>query len=497
MSEEFLITIDQGTTGSRIFLFNKRAQVISSAYEEFTQHFPYPGWVEHDANEIWNSIERLLDKALQSGNVNPKKAISIGVTNQRETTVVWHKKTGQPIHNAIVWQCRRTADFCQKLKESGKEPLVHSKTGLVLDAYFSATKIRWLLDNVNGAREQAKKGELMFGTIDTFLLHRLTNGGSHKTDHTNASRTMLYDIHKKQWDTELSRLFDVPMSILPEVQNSASLFGKTRALKSLPDGIPIHSMVGDQQSALFGQLCFRKGDIKNTYGTGCFMLMNTGNQYFESKSGLVSTIACDEQGAPAYALEGSVFIGGAVMQFLRDSFHFFKDVSETEEAALSVSDDDEIVFVPAFAGLGAPHWDQDAQGAIFGLTRGTSMQQIVRSALKAIALQSKELFDAMQKDVNMKVAILKVDGGATKNKYLMKYQASILGVPVVLPRNIETTVLGAAYLAGLSSGFWGSLEDLEKLNPPSEKFAPDMFTEKEIKKELRLWDRALRRVRLH
>ena len=497
MSENFLITIDQGTTGSRVFLFDQQAKVISSAYEEFTQYFPHPGWVEHDVNEIWNSIERLLGKVLQSSSVDPRKAIAIGITNQRETTVIWHKTTGKPIHNAIVWQCRRTADFCQKLKESEQATKIRSKTGLVLDAYFSGTKIRWLLNNVNGAREQTEKGELIFGTIDTFLLHRLTSGESHKTDHTNASRTMLYDIHKRQWDDELCKLLDVPMSLLPEIQNTASLFGKTKALKSLPDDIPIHSMVGDQQSALFGQLCFEPGEVKNTYGTGCFMLMNTGDQYLESENGLVSTIACNERGAPAYALEGSVFIGGAVMQFLRDSLFFFEDVSESEEMAFSASDEDEVVFVPAFSGLGAPHWDQNAQGAIFGLTRGTSMQQIVRSALKAIALQSKELLDAMQKDANMKVSMLKVDGGASKNKYLMKYQAAILGIPIVVPRNVETTVLGAAYLAGLSSGFWNSLEDLKQMNPPAEEFATDMLTENKIKKELQSWERAVRRIRLH
>ena len=497
MSDEFLITIDQGTTGSRVFLIDKEANVISSAYREFMQHFPYPGWVEHDTTEIWDSIEHLLEEALNKAGVDPKKAVGIGITNQRETTVIWNKKTGKPIHNAIVWQCRRTANFCQKLKESGEEVNIRSKTGLVIDAYFSGTKIRWLLDNVSEARKQANKKELAFGTMDTFLLNRLTDRAAHKTDYTNASRTMLYDIHKKEWDEELCELFDIPISILPEVQKTASLFGKTKNLKSLPDGIPIHSMVGDQQSALFGQLCFEPGDIKNTYGTGCFMLMNTGDSYFESKNGLVSTIACNAKGAPAYALEGSVFIGGAVMQFLRDSFHFFKDASETSEMAFSADENNEVVFVPTFAGLGAPHWDQNAQGAIFGLTRGTSMQQIVQSALKSIALQSKELLSAMQKDADMQVSSLKVDGGATKNEYLMKYQASILGVPIILPKNTETTVLGAAYLAGISSGFWSSIDELKKLNPPAKKFDINMLTKSKIKKELQLWERAVRRVRLN
>ncbi len=497
MSEEFLITIDQGTTSSRVFLFNQKAEVIASASEEFTQYFPHPGWVEHDTNEIWSSIKRLLNKTLQSSGVNLKKAIAIGITNQRETTLIWDKKTGEPIYKAIVWQCRRTSDFCDRLKQAGKEAEIRSKTGLVIDAYFSGSKVHWLLKNINGARERAEKGQLCFGTMDTFLLYQLTNKKSHKTDYTNASRTMLYDIHKKEWDKELCQLFETPLSILPEVQKTTSLFGKTENLKFLPDGVPIHSMVGDQQSALFGQLCFQPGDTKNTYGTGCFMLMNTGDQCFESSNNLVSTIACNYKGEPAYALEGSVFIAGAVLQFLRDSFHFFKDVSETESMALSVEEDDEIVFVPAFAGLGAPYWDQKARGAIFGLTRGTNIQQITRSAIKSIALQSKELLDAIQKDSNQKISALKVDGGATNNKYLMQYQAALLDIPLLLPKNIETTVLGAAYLAGLSSGFWSSSEELKKLNPIEEKFLPHLLNKDKIKKELQLWKTAIKKVRLH
>ena len=496
MPKGFLITIDQGTTGSRVFFFNHKGEVLSSAYRELTQYFPQPGWVEHDVDEIWNSIESLLEEGLQKANLDPQEAVAIGITNQRETSVLWEKKTGAPIHRAIVWQCRRTAGFCQKLKDENHEKTIRSKTGLTIDPYFSGTKVRWFLENIEGARRKAKNAELLFGTIDTFLLYRLTDGDAHSTDYTNASRTMFYNIHEKCWDQELCELFDVPMSVLPEVGLTASTFGRTRNMKSLPDGIPICSMVGDQQSALFGQLCFLPGHVKNTYGTGCFMLMNTGEKCLDSKNGLISTIACNKRGQPSYALEGGVFIGGAVMQFLRDSLHFFKDASESEAMAESVESDDEIVFVPAFAGLGAPHWNQDARGAIFGLSRDTSIQQITRAALKSIALQSKELLDAMQKDAGMKISALKADGGATKNRYLMNYQAALMGVPIVLPQNIETTVLGAAYLAGLASGFWSSTSELKRLNPVREKFLPEMLSQNQVEKELQRWKTSIKRIQV-
>jgi len=491
MAKPFIITIDQGTTGSRVFLISDRGEVISSAYEEFTQHFPRPGWVEHDADEIWSSVDRLLTKALESSGLSAADAAAIGITNQRETTVVWDKATGKPIHRAIVWQCRRTADFCESLKKAGKAEIFRKKTGLVLDAYFSGTKIRYILDNVDGAQKQAEQGELQFGTIDSFLLHRLT--GEHKTDFTNASRTLLFNIHERKWDKDLCEILSVPMKMLPQAQASKSLFGKTKGLKSLPDGIPVYSMIGDQQSALYGQLCHSAGEAKNTYGTGCFVVMNLGSKFLESKNGLITTLACDGDGQPVYALEGSIFIGGAVVQWLRDKMQFFSDSTESEGFAKSAASDSEVVFVPAFAGLGAPYWDQHARGAILGLTRDTTAGQITQAALKAIALQSNDVITAMQADSGLKLSALKVDGGATKNQYLMEFQAGILGVPVVVPRNAETTVLGAAYLAGLGAGIWKSPDELKNLNPPAATHHPVMASEKR-ERELSLWRDAISRI---
>jgi len=495
MANKYIITIDQGTTGSRVFLINKKGKTITSAYEEFKQYFPKPSWVEHDAEEIWSSVSKLLKQVMEAGHADPKDAVAIGITNQRETTVIWDSRTGKPIYNAIVWQCRRTSQFCDSLKEKGLADKFKKKTGLVLDAYFSGTKIKWILDNVKGAREKAKKGQLLFGTIDSFLLYKLTDGKSHKTDYTNASRTLIYNIHEKKWDEELLNILDIPQAMLPEVQASASLFGETEGLPMLPDGVEIHSLIGDQQAALYGQFCHNPGDAKNTYGTGCFMLKNLGDKYLESKSGLLTTLACDANGQPVYALEGSVFIGGAVIQYLRDSLEFFQYSAESEKLADSVKDkDDDIVFVPAFAGLGAPYWDQDARGAIFGLTRDTNKAQITRAALKSIALQSLELSLAMENDSKIKLTSLKVDGGATQNDYLMKYQAAILGVSVIRPRNVETTMLGATYLAGISSGFWESPKDLLELNPPRKTFEPDFLSKELIKKEIKNWKDAVKRV---
>ena len=494
MSKEFLITIDQGTTGSRVFLFDRQANIISSAYQEFTQHFPRPGWVEHDLEEIWSSLVQLIKQAVEKSGLDLKYAVGIGITNQRETTAIWEKRSGAPLGRAIVWQCRRTSELCDELKKKGLETMVQKKTGLVIDAYFSGTKIKWLLNHYEGSMNKAKNGELIFGTIDTYLLYKLTGGKEHKTDHTNASRTMIYNIHDKKWDQELCDLLEIPFSMLPEVQNTSSLFGKTKDLNVLPDGIPVYSMVGDQQSALFGQLCHQNGQVKNTYGTGCFMLMNTGAKCIESKNGLVSTIACDEKGSPVYALEGSVFIAGAVVQYLRDSLGFFKDAKDTESMAFSLEKDDEVVFVPAFAGLGAPYWDQKARGALFGLTRDTSMTQITRAALKSIALQSKDLLDSMLKDSGVNISSMKVDGGATANRYLMEYQASILGIPLVKPKNSETTVLGATYLAGLASKFWDSTKELEQLNPIETEFKPTMLDEEQVHREMKRWKNAISRI---
>ncbi len=491
MAKPFIITIDQGTTGSRVFLISERGEVLSSAYEEFTQHFPRPGWVEHDADEIWTSVERLLGKALDSAGLKATDAAAIGITNQRETTVVWEKSTGKPIHPAIVWQCRRTADYCEQLKKEGRAELFRQKTGLVLDAYFSGTKIKYILDTVSGARSRAQNGELLFGTIDSFLLNRLT--GEHKTDFTNASRTLLFNIHERQWDKELCEILQVPEKMLPTAQASSSLFGKTRSVKGLPDGIPVFSLIGDQQSALYGQLCHNPGEAKNTYGTGCFVVMNLGDKFLQSKNGLITTLACDAWGKPVYALEGSIFIGGAVIQWLRDKMHFFDDSGKSESLAKSAAEESEVVFVPAFAGLGAPHWDQNARGAIMGLTRDTTAEQITQAALKAIALQSYDVIAAMQIDSGLKLPMLKVDGGATRNHYLMEFQAGILGAPVVAPRNAETTVLGAAYLAGLGAGIWKSPDELKTLNPPAATYHPVM-TDAKRERELKLWKEGVSRV---
>ncbi|EPG75213.1 glycerol kinase [Leptospira fainei serovar Hurstbridge str. BUT 6] len=490
---EYIIGIDAGTTGIRTFCFNRSGTVISSAYSEFKQYFPKPGWVEHDPEEIWEKTEKLVVKAIRNGKLRPEDAIAIGITNQRETTVLFEKDSGAPIYNAIVWQCRRTADFCTKLKKEGLEPTFRKKTGLVVDAYFSGTKIRWILDNVKGARAKAEKGKLLFGTIDTYLLYRLTNGKSHKTDHTNASRTLIFNIEKKEWDKELLKILDIPESILPETHNSSNLFGRTEGVKGLPDGIPISSLVGDQQGALFGQLCTEPGEAKNTYGTGCFLLFNTGNKLQISKNNLITTLACGPEGKTVYCLEGSIFIGGAVIQYLRDNLRFFKESKISEKLAASVTKEDEVVFVPAFSGLGAPYWDMNARGAILGLTRDTTQEQITRAALKSIALQSYELVEAMENDTGSKLKVLKVDGGATANNWLMQYQSDILGKKIVRPSNLDTTVLGAAYLAGLERGFYTSVADLKKKQKTSKEFTPKMGNAQR-EKEIRVWKESVKRI---
>lgn len=490
---QFIITIDQGTTGSRIFLIDKEGKVIASEYEEFKQYYPKAGWVEHDANEIWRSIENLTKRVFEKSGLNPQDANSIGITNQRETTVIWNRSDFQPIHKAIVWQCRRTSSFCDELKEKGHSKKVQEKTGLVIDAYFSGTKIHWLLNNVPGLKQKAEMGEVAFGTIDTFLLYRLTSGASHKTDYSNASRTMLFNIHEKKWDKELLDLLDIPEKILPGVQKSSSLFGETKGLNFLPDGIPIYSMIGDQQSALYGQLCHNEGEAKNTYGTGSFVVLNLGEKNLVSQHGLVTSLACNAKGEPVYALEGPIFIAGAVIQFLRDNLKFFTDSSQSEKMAATTENGEEVVFVPAFAGLGAPYWNQDARGAILNLTRGTTMEHITKAALKSIAMQTFDVIDAMEKDSGLKLKSLKVDGGATANKYLMQFQAGILNSNVILPENPETTVLGAAYLAGIGSGFWESAKELKSLNPPDATYHPRMKEERR-KEEISRWREGIRRV---
>lgn len=492
---EYILGIDAGTTGIRIFCFDKKGKVISSAYEEFEQIFPKPSWVEHNPMEIWEKTEKLLAQAIKKGGLDPKNAKSIGITNQRETAVVFEKETGKPIYNAIVWQCRRTSDICQELKDKNLESEFRSKTGLVIDAYFSGTKIKWILDHVQGSRERAAKGEVVFGTIDTWLLYKLTGGKSFKTDYTNASRTLVYNIKEKCWDDGLLKILDIPKQMLPEVHPSKYEFGTTSKVKDIPDGIPINSLVGDQQGALFGQLCVEPGEAKNTYGTGCFLLCIIGDEFKISNHGLVTTLGCDKDGNPVYTFEGSIFIAGAVIQWLRDYMKFFDDSSKSEGLVNSLDkEEDDVVFIPAFSGLGAPHWDMKARGAIYGLTRDTTQAQITRAALKSIALQSYDLVQAMENDTGKKIEELKVDGGATNNNYLMQFQADILGIKVVRPSNLDTTVLGAAYLAGLQCGFFSSIEELKNIKIEPTEFNPK-FSSEQRKIELTKWDDGIQRTK--
>jgi glycerol kinase len=452
ISKKYVLALDQGTTSSRAIVFDHNGAIVASEQVEFRQHFPQPGWVEHDALEIWQTQSAVMAGALTKAKAAHSDIAAIGITNQRETTVLWDRKTGQPVANAIVWQDRRTATFCDALKAAGKAPLIQQKTGLVLDAYFSGTKIKWLLDNIPGARQRAEEGELAFGTIDSWLIWKLTNGKVHATDPSNASRTLLFNIHDNDWDDELLALFSIPRAVLPQVRPSSGLFGET------VDGVPIAGCAGDQQAALFGQACHSPGMAKNTYGTGCFLLLNTGEKAVSSSNNLLTTTAwqlsAKTVAKPAYALEGSVFIGGAVVQWLRDGLRAIKTAADVEALAAEVPDSGGVYLVPAFAGLGAPHWDQYARGAMFGLTRGSNIAHIARAALESIAFQSADVLAAMEKDAGIKLTELRVDGGATANNLLMQIQADLLGVPVVRPKVLETTALGAAYLAGLAVGFW-------------------------------------------
>lgn len=459
---KYVLALDQGTTSSRAILFNKDGTMVGVAQNEFPQIYPKPGWVEHDPMKIWSTQIGVAIQVLEEHGVSPEDVAAIGITNQRETTVVWDKNTGKPVYNAIVWQCRRTADYCEELKANGWEPIIKNKTGLVIDAYFSGTKIKWILDHVEGAREKAEKGELLFGTIDTWIIWNLTKGKVHATDYSNASRTMLYNIHTLEWDEDLLKELDIPTSMLPDVRDSSGDFGQTQPemLGGLP--IPIAGVAGDQQSALFGQACFESGTAKNTYGTGCFLLMNTGNTPVKSKSGLITTIGWGIDGEITYVLEGSIFVAGAAIQWLRDELRLVYDSAQTEYYANMVEDTNGVYMVPAFTGLGAPHWDMYARGAIYGLTRGAKREHLVRAALESIAYQTKDVLLAMEKDAQMNLKSLKVDGGASANNFLMQFQADILDVSVKRPSVLETTALGAAYLAGLRVGFWSDKEEIEK-----------------------------------
>ena len=484
----YLISLDQGTTSSRAVVFNNHSQIVEIVSKEFTQIYPQPGWVEHDPMEIYASQYSVLIEAIAKSGISADDIAAIGITNQRETTIVWDKNTGKPIYNAIVWQCRRTADIVEKMRQDGLEDYVLDNTGLVLDAYFSATKIKWILDNVPEAREKADKGELLFGTVDTWLIWKLTNGKVFATDYTNASRTMIFNIKTLKWDTKLCEYLGIPLSMLPEVKNSSDDFGE---VSLFGHNVPIAGVAGDQQSALFGQTCFEKGEAKNTYGTGCFLLMNIGEEFVKSKHGLVTTIAATYDEKVQYALEGSVFVGGALIQWLRDEMRFISDAADSEYFAYKVKDNNGVYIVPAFTGLGAPHWDMYARGTIFGLTRGSSRNHIVRAALEAIAYQTMDVMDAMKQDTGIDISSLKVDGGASKNNFLMQFQSDILSLNVERAKIMETTALGVAYLAGLKVGTFKSIDEIKKIWDKDQVYVPSM--DETLKKEyIKKWSKAVK-----
>lgn len=488
MTDQLIIALDQGTTSSRAVLFDHGGNIVDVSQQEFTQHFPKPAWVEHDANEIWSSQFRVLQMLVANNQLRPTDIAGVGITNQRETTIVWNKKTGEPVYNAIVWQDRRTAAKCDELTKAGWNDVIQKKTGLLLDAYFSATKIQWILDNVDGAREKAEAGDLLFGTVDSWIIWNLTQGQVHATDASNASRTMLLNINTGQWDSELLALFDIPEAMLPEVKNSSDDFG---SFSFQGQEVAIAGVAGDQQAALFGQTCFDKGMAKNTYGTGCFMLMNTGAERVSSESGLLSTIAWSLDGNITYALEGSVFIAGAAIQWLRDELKFFEDASDSELLALQASPESDVVVVPAFAGLGAPHWDMYARGAIFGLTRDSGQAEITKATLQALAYQTFDVLQAMQNDSGIELSELNVDGGAIANNFLAQFQADVLRKNVTRPKVLESTALGAAYLAGLKVGYW-SLSDFNQVREIDQVFEPKQDVDY-INKCLKQWHKAVAR----
>ena len=488
---QYVLALDQGTTSSRAILFDHEGRPRFSASQEFKQHYPQPGWVEHDATEIWQSQLAVAEKVLAEAQAGPQDLAAIGITNQRETVLLWDRATGEPLHNAIVWQCRRTAAVCDRIRAEGFDRILREKTGLVTDAYFSGTKIAWLLENVPGARERAQRGELACGTIDTWLIWQLTRGRVHATDVSNASRTMLFNLHTLAWDQQILNYFAIPASLLPEVKPSSAIFGET-SLFGAP--VPIAGVVGDQQASLFGQQCFRHGMVKNTYGTGCFLLMNTGTEIPRSESGLLATVAWGRQGRTEYALEGSVFIAGAAIQWLRDEMKLLSDAAESEAVARSVPDTHGVYLVPAFVGLGAPHWDAYARGTITGITRGANRAHLVRAALESIAYQTRGVVDAMARDSGLRPEVLRVDGGAARNDFLCQFQADILGIPVERPATTESTALGAAYLAGLATGFWQDEGELAAHLRLGRRFEPSMDVAR--REELYAgWERAVERAK--
>ena len=490
--EQYILSLDQGTSSSRAIVFDRKGEIRSMAQREFPQYFPQPGWVEHNPHEIWSSQASVIAEAISAIDINGLNIAGIGFTNQRETTVVWDRETEEPVYNAIVWQDRRTSEYCDRLKADGQTEFIRERTGLIIDAYFSATKIKWILDNVPGARRRAEQGKLMFGTVDTWLIWRLTRGEVHVTDVSNASRTMLFNIHTLQWDEELLKLFDIPASMMPEVKSSSEVYGATKTT-IFAHKVPIAGIAGDQQAALFGQMCVEPGAVKNTYGTGCFLLMNSGEKPIASKNNLLTTVAWKIGDKVNYALEGSIFVGGSVVQWLRDGLGIIRSSSEVEELAASVPDTNGVYFVPALTGLAAPHWDQYARGAISGISRGTTAAHIARAALEGIAYQTLDVVGAMQRDAGITLLELKVDGGAARNNLLMQFQSDLLGTKVIRPRVTETTALGAAYLAGLAVGYWGSVAEIREQWQAERIFEP-AEERTQIDKAVAGWEDAVRRV---
>ncbi|ACQ69816.1 glycerol kinase GlpK [Exiguobacterium profundum] len=472
--KRYILALDQGTTSSRAIIFDHDGKIVTVAQREFKQYFPKPGWVEHNANEIWGSVLAVMAEAFGSADIDPNEIAGIGITNQRETAVVWEKETGRPVYNAVVWQSRQTADICEELKAAGHSDMVRDKTGLLIDAYFSGTKVKWILDNVEGAREKAENGELLFGTIDTWLIWKLSGGKAHVTDYSNASRTLMYNIYEQKWDDELLDILTVPKSMLPEVKPSSEVYANTIPYHFFGFEVPIAGAAGDQQAALFGQTCFEKGEAKNTYGTGCFMLMNTGEEAVKSDHGLLTTIAWGYNGKVEYALEGSIFVAGSAIQWLRDGLRMLKSAKDSEQYATRIESTDGVYVVPAFVGLGAPYWNSDVRGAIFGLTRGTEKEQMVRATIESLAYQTRDVLTSMESDSGINLKTLRVDGGAVSNNFLMQFQSDILNVPVERPEVSETTALGAAYLAGLAVGFWKDQAEVKDQWKLDKKFDPNM-----------------------
>ncbi len=490
--EKYILSLDQGTSSSRAIVFDQQGQIRSMAQREFTQYFPQSGWVEHNPHEIWSSQASVIAEAITSIGIDGSNIAAIGITNQRETTIVWDRDTEEPVYNAIVWQDRRTSEYCDQLKSEGKTEFIRERTGLIIDAYFSATKVKWILDNVPGARERAEQGKLMFGTVDTWLIWRLTRGEAHVTDVSNASRTMLFNIHTLEWDKDLLALFDIPLSMMPEVRSSSEVYGATKTT-IFAHRVPIAGIAGDQQAALFGQMCIEPGAVKNTYGTGCFLLMNSGDKPIHSKNNLLTTIAWKIGDKVSYALEGSIFVGGSVVQWLRDGLGIIRSSSEVEELAASVPDTGGVYFVPALTGLAAPYWDQYARGNISGISRGTTAAHIARAALEGIAYQTLDIVDAMQRDSGIELCELKVDGGAARNNLLMQFQSDLLSTRVIRPEVTETTALGAAYLAGLAVGYWNSIDEIKQQWRAERVFEPKAERE-QVERAKEGWHDAVRRT---